>query len=92
MESTCNIISRFQPDLYLIDYLFVYGLNIVTNENILNVLKSNTGKTLLCIKRFDYGKQKFTRISAKEFINLNSYNTELIEYCKSHYYFRNVKF
>ena len=92
MESTCNIISRFQPDLYLIDYLFVYGLNIVTNENILNVLKSNTGKTLLCIKRFDYLKEKFYVVTPSAFIDINSYNTELIEYCKSHYYFRNVKF
>lgn len=92
MDSTCNITSRFQPNLFLIDYHFVYGINILTNENILNVLKYNEGKTIKCIKLFNYANEKFCRISAKEFINLNGYNTELIEYCKNHYYFRNVKF
>lgn len=92
MESTSKIISRFQPSLFLIKYHFVYGVNIVTGENILEILKNNKGKGIECIKRFDYGKEKFYKISASEFINLNSYNTELIEYCKNHYYFEKVKF
>lgn len=92
MESTCKIISRFQPSLFLINYHFIYGVNIVTGENILEILKSNINRSIKSIKRFDYGKEKFYKISASEFISLNSYNTELIEYCKNHYYFKKVKF
>ena len=92
MESTCNVTSRFQSDLFLIKFQFVFGTNIVTNEHILDILKSNEGKGISELKRFDYSKQKFFKISAKDFLNIISFNSELFYYCTNHSYFRNVKF
>ena len=92
MESTCKITSRFQQDLFLIKFQFTSGANIVTHENILDILKSNEKKGISELKRFDYSKQKFSKISAKEFLNIVSFNAELFYYCTKHSYFINVKF
>jgi|GEM_PF-6406676 len=75
---------------FLVEFLFQYPNNIfICQKNGLQeVLKNEDKNGIKSIKIFDPTKNKFTVCSRKKILELMSYNTEFIEFSKTHYYFK----
>ena len=65
-------------------FIFQNGLEL---KHILETYdKENKGIDF--IKTFDSKKQKFVRISTKELLNIFSWETDFMEFSKTHYFFK----
>ena len=88
-QATLNTDTRIY--LVKINTLAVRGKFIFSDANeLIKILKQGDNKTrgIEYLKTFDTSKDKFVRISKSDFLNFNSFDTELIEYCKNIAYFK----
>ena len=54
----------------------------------MKILKEHDKNGIESIKVFDPSKEKFVRVSKKDILNFASWETEVSEYLKTHYYFK----
>lgn len=88
MKTTNNIINCNQRVTYLVKFLFSGNQHyIVQNDGLIEVLK-NHEKGVEFIKKFDFDKQKFVRVSRGEVLLNYSDEPENYLYLSNHYYFK----
>lgn len=78
-------------NIFLISFLFQgsKGKYIFKSaSDLLFILKNYDRNGIDKIKRFNHSNYKFEKISKLNILEFYSYDTELIEYLKNHYYFK----
>ena len=87
MKTKENVINCNQRVTYLVKFQFSGNQHyIVQNDGLMDVLKAHE-KPLEFIKKFDFEKQKFVRVSKSEILDNYSYETEILLYIEKHPYF-----
>ena len=87
MKTKENVINCNQRVTYLVKFQFSGNQHyIVQNDGLIDVLKAHE-KPLEFIKKFDFEKQKFVRVSKSEILDNYSYETEILLYIEKHPYF-----
>jgi hypothetical protein len=86
-----KLINCHESAVFLIEFKFqgTDSTFIVQGAKaVLECLKTKDKNGIECIKEFDMVKQKFVRVSRKNFISQFGFDTELALYLEQHYYFR----
>jgi len=87
MKTKENVINCNQRVTYLVKFQFSGNQHyIVQNDGLMDVLKAHE-KPLEFIKKFDFEKQKFVRVSKSEILANYSWETEIFLYIEKHPYF-----
>ena len=88
MKTKENVINCNQRVTYLVKFQFSGNQHyIVQNNGLMDILKSHE-KPIEFIKKFDFEKQRFVRVSKDEILANYSWDTEVILYLENHYYFK----